>query len=133
MSTTTADAADIVERLRTTRLLSQRNQMVLQCEAAAEIEVLRAREAELRRSLASQIARADQQAEWAIHEAQTAAELQRKLDGGVGLLSHIADSDEASIREMAAMGIDLPDSSGAFAADIRVFLASIRKEQSQCQ
>lgn len=33
--------SDLVARLRTTRLLSQRNQMELQCEAAAEIERLR--------------------------------------------------------------------------------------------
>ena len=51
-------------------------------------------------------------------------QLRAKLDEAVVLLKQIKESDEASIREMAAMGIELPDSSGAFAREISSFLSS---------
>ena len=49
--------------------------------------------------------------------------LRAKLDEARGLLGRIKESDEQSIREMAAMGIDLPDESGEFAKEIGAFLS----------
>lgn len=49
--------------------------------------------------------------------------LEAQLAEARELLERIKESDEASIKEMAAMGIDLPDSSGLFAREIAAFLS----------
>lgn len=50
-------------------------------------------------------------------------DLEAQLAEARELLERIKESDEASIKEMAAMGIDLPDSSGLFAREIAAFLS----------
>lgn len=54
---------DLTERLRTTRLLSQRNQLALQEEAAATLETLTQENARLREAL-EEIARLNVIKEW---------------------------------------------------------------------
>ena len=116
---TETPAADIIERLRTTRLLSQRNQMALQCEAATEIEALRAREAELQ--VIANTAHND------VRKYQTTlAETQRKLDEAVRALEVISAKVEPEANRSNWEQIAMQDIEFATSA-----LASIRGEADQ--